>query len=236
MNLYVYIMKIIDAHSHVEYITHNFQSDVVGTVCCATNESQWGILVNMMKTDSRIFGAFGIHPWFLDSVSDGFESRLNTLLSENSKFMVGEIGLDKYKPDMDKQIEAFEKQFNIAVNLHCTISMHCVGAWDKIFHILNKYRKSDLPNIIAHSYSGNLDITKRLLDSGYNIMFSFAKIDKTRDFSRIEQIPANRFLVESDAKNNIILSETISQIQNIKQCDNLSDIIYNNASMVLKNE
>ena len=236
MNLYVYIMKIIDAHSHVEYVTHKFQSSVVGTFCCATNESQWNELINMMKTDSQIFGAFGIHPWFIDSVSNDFESKLKNLLLKNPQFMVGEIGLDKYKPNMDKQIELFEKQLNIAVNLHRVVSIHCVGAWDKIFHILNKYKKSDLPYIIAHSYSGNLDITKRLLNSYDNIMFSFAKIDEKHDFQRIDQIPANRILVESDAKKDVVLSETIKQIQNIKQCDNLSNIIYNNANMVLKNE
>ena len=108
-------MKIIDAHSHIDYITHNIQTDVAGTICCATKESEWKILIENIGTDKNLYGAFGVHPWFVDTVQDGFDTRLHDLLLSNDSLMVGEIGLDKYKPDMDKQIEVFSNQFDIAV-------------------------------------------------------------------------------------------------------------------------
>ena len=131
-------MKIIDAHSHIEYITHNFQEGVVGTVCCATKETDWPILIKMMNKDKDIYGAFGVHPWFVDSVKKDFDKRLEFLLETNSAYMLGEIGLDKYKPNMEKQQGVFQKQFDIAIRLSRPVFLHCVGAWDKILHILKQ--------------------------------------------------------------------------------------------------
>ena len=54
-------MKIIDAHSHIDYITHDVQTGVVGTICCATNESQWKNLIDLWTKDKNIYYAFGIN-------------------------------------------------------------------------------------------------------------------------------------------------------------------------------
>ncbi|MBO7644990.1 MAG: TatD family hydrolase [Alphaproteobacteria bacterium] len=95
-------MKIIDAHSHIDYISHIKQPDVVGTVVCTTNESEWVRVENITVDDICVYGAFGVHPWFAGSVDFGFESRLKDLLQNNSDYMLGEIGLDKNKPNMEK--------------------------------------------------------------------------------------------------------------------------------------
>nr|MBQ0091183.1 TatD family hydrolase [Candidatus Enterousia merdequi] len=128
-------MKIIDAHTHIDYISHKHQDDVFESICCATNESQWIDLVNIIKNDNAVYGAFGIHPWYLDSVKPEFDERLEELLLNNDSYMVGEIGLDKYKPYLDKQINVFEKQLKVAVKLHRAVVLHCVGAWDKVLNI-----------------------------------------------------------------------------------------------------
>ena len=41
-------MKIIDVHTHMDYITQNFQTDVVGCVCCAVKESEWKKIVELV--------------------------------------------------------------------------------------------------------------------------------------------------------------------------------------------
>ena len=227
-------MNIIDAHTHIDYITHEHQDDVAGCIVCATNESDWNELVKLSNKDKNVYCAFGVHPWFVENVKDGFGERLENLLKTNNNFMVGEIGLDKYKPNMDKQIDVFIKQLNIAIRLKRNIFLHCVGAWDKILHILKQYKKSELPIIVAHDFNGNDEIIKQLLEN-YNIMFSFNKIDKDHDIHRIQQIPNDKILVESDGKNNILLKENIEKISKIKHELNISDIIYNNIQKVLKN-
>lgn len=225
-------MKIIDAHSHIDFMTHREQMDVVETVCCTVDEFQWEVLLDMVKHSDKIYPAFGIHPWYIKFLDDGFESRLENLLKTNSSFMVGEIGLDKYKPDMDKQIAVFEKQFDLAVKLHRTIFIHCVGAWDKILHILKQYKQSELPIIVMHSYNGNEQITNELLNYD-NIMFSFNKIDEHYGICRIQQIPTNKILVETDGKRDVVLSGLINEISHIKQDDDIAETIYNNTLQVI---
>jgi TatD DNase family protein len=227
-------MKIIDAHSHIDYITHKQQNCVVGTICCTNDESQWATLTDMIKSDKNIYGAFGVHPWFVNDALDGFEIRLEQLLKNNSDYMVGEIGLDKYKPYMDKQIDIFTKQFDLAVKLKRVVFLHCVGAWDKILHVLKQYKESELPIIVAHAFNGNNDILQKLLQYN-NIMFSFNKIDKRGGFYCIEQIPNDRILVESDGKPNSDLVWLVQLITDIKKSVNMSDIIYDNTQRVIKN-
>jgi TatD DNase family protein len=223
-------MKIIDAHSHTDYITHIVQSDVVGTVCCTTDESQWKNLIDIISEDNRVYGAFGVHPWFVENIKAGFENRLYNLLKKHTSLMVGEIGLDKYKPNMDKQIEIFKKQFDIAVRLHRSMFLHCVGAWDKIFNILKQYKKSELPIIVVHDFHGSDSILLNLIKN-YNIMFSFNKIVKPE---QIRRIPENRLLIETDAKPDVCLVDVIHKIANIKENDRIWEIIYNNTKKVLE--
>ena len=223
-------MKIIDAHSHIDYISCKYQQDVVGTVCCATDESQWQKLSNIMNHDNCVYGAFGVHPWFIDNVKDDFENRLKDLLKTNESYMVGEIGLDKYKPNIDKQIEVFKKQFDIAVQLNRSVVLHCVGAWDKILNILKQYKKSELPIIVAHDFHGSNEILSNLLNN-YDVMFSFNKTDKEQ---QIKRIPDDRILVETDAKPDVLLVDIISKISDIKENDGMCEIIYNNTQKVLK--
>ena len=227
-------MKIIDAHSHIDYITHDSQPDVVGTICCSTNESEWAGLIDKMRGDKNLYGAFGVHPWFVSDTDDAFEKRLERVLESNDSFMVGEIGLDKYKPDMDKQIEVFQKQLDVAIKLKRAVFLHCVGGWDKILHILKQYKKFELPIMVAHAFNGSDEILKNLVEN-YNILFSFGKIDKAQEINRIQQIDINKILVETDAKPDVILLDTINKISGIKNESDVSEIIYNNTLKVLNN-
>lgn len=228
-------MKIIDAHSHIDYITHNFQTNVVGTVCCTTTESDWINLIKLIKKDKRVYGCFGIHPWFVSDFKVGFDDRLEQLLKSDDSFMVGEIGLDKYKPDMNRQIEIFQKQFDIAIKLKRTVFLHCVGAWDKVFRILKQYNKSELPVIVVHDFNGSIDILNNLIQN-YNVMFSLHRTDKIQEISRIEQIPINRILVETDARSDIVLHDVVDNISKIKNESDACQIIYENTLRVLNDE
>ena len=112
--------------------------------------------------------------------------------------------------------------------------MHCVGAWDKVLHILKQYKQSDLPIIVAHAFNANEDILQQLLKIN-NVMFSFNKIYVCGKNSCIEQIPNNKILVESDAKSNSNLTQIIEQIIHIKNNMDMPNMIYANTQRMIKN-
>ena len=227
-------MKIIDTHSHIDYITHQLQTDVVGTVCCATDETQWQNLIDLIKQDNHVYGAFGVHPWFVENVSDDFIVKLENILKSDSNYMVGEIGLDKYKPYIEKQLKVFVKQFDLAVKLKRTMFVHCVGAWDKILHILKQYKKSELPILVIHGFNANQQIMKQLLQYE-NIVFSFNKIYINHRNSRLESIPDNKILVETDGKKDVILKTLVNQIVGAKQEPDMWKTIFDNTQRILIN-
>lgn len=225
-------MKIIDAHTHIDYITCDLQPEVVGCVCCAVVESDWNNIVDLAKQDKRVYGAFGVHPWFVESLKDGFDIRLENLLKTDSDYMVGEIGLDKHKPNMEKQVEVFVAQLDVAVKLKRTVFLHCVGAWDKILHILKQYKQNELPMLVVHNFDENDMILKQLLKYE-NVFFSISK-NVVYDINyRIEQIPINRILIETDAKKDVLLKDVLIRIITIKNDDGVPEIIYNNTLKVL---
>ena len=226
-------MKIIDTHTHIDYITCDLQPGVVGVVCCATEESDWNKIVHLMVKNDCVYGAFGIHPWNIESVKDDVIIRLKKLLESNENYMVGEIGLDKHKPNMDKQLDFFVKQFDVAVHLKRIVFLHCVGAWDKILHILKQYKQSELPVIVAHNFNENQDIIDKLLKYE-NIMFSIGKNAVYGKNCRIDKIPLERIFVETDGKPDVMLKDVIAKIVDVKHDENVPNIIYNNTQRILK--
>ena len=68
-----------------------------------------------------------------------------------------------------------------------------------------------------------------------NIYFSFGKNVVYDRNCRIQQIPIDKILVESDGKMDAILIDIINKIVDIKNDKNAPDIIYNNTKRFLKN-
>ena len=139
-----------------------------------------------------------------------------------------------YDPDyMDKQLDFFVKQLDVAVLLKRIVFLHCVGAWDKILHILKQYKQSELPVIVAHNFNENQDIIDKLLKYE-NIMFSIGKNAVYGKNCRIDKIPLERIFVETDGKPDVMLKDVISKIVDVKHDENVPNIIYNNTQRILK--
>lgn len=220
----------IDSHSHISYVTHDIQHDVESTIICACTESEFETLSVMAKNDSNIYPAFGVHPWYIDSVSDDWYKKQKKLLKQDVKYMVGEIGLDKYKPNMEKQIDIFKQQLKLASELNRPVFLHCVGAWDKILHVFKDNKKHLPPIMVAHAFSGSEDILKTLVEE-YDMYISFNRINDTNE-DLIKIIPLDKLLVETDAKD-LSISNLVYKIGKIVNCDNIDSIIYANAKRVL---
>ena len=88
--------------------------------------------------------------------------------------------------------------------------------------------------IIVHGFNENEDILKQLLKYE-KIYFSIDKNVVYGRICRIDKIPLNHILVESDAKSDVLLRNIVEKISDIKNDKNMPNIIYNNALKVLNN-
>lgn len=189
MRIILETMKYTDAHCHIT--APLCDSNIIARICNATNEKDWEKLVTIANDQTRI--CIGIHPWYIQTATDGWNERMYKILQSNPHIMVGEIGIDKYHPDIDKQIELFITQLEIAAELGRPVHLHIVGAWDKILHILGKYKK--LPPMVVHGFNANFNIMTQIADR--DIYFSY-KLQNSRISETARTAPADKILVESD--------------------------------------
>ena len=225
------MQKYIDAHCHI--LSESQMRDaaacgVVGFVVNGTKPADWGAVVKMANCDN-VFGAIGVHPWFVSGIVDDWESGLVDMLQNNSKLMVGEIGLDKNRPDMEKQTAVFGRQLQIAHDFGRVAHIHCVDAWGKMMDIL---RGCDLPPaMVFHCFSGAPELVDELSKIGAYFSFGVAVCDERYIKMRnaLGRVPANRILVESDAPDVALpnsVPNTVAEIARLRGVG--AEQIYNN--------
>lgn len=211
----VVMKKYIDAHCH---LFDEKLPDNIGAIVNATKLSEWRGVVDMANENENVFGAVGVHPWFISELDVGWDAQMCKLLEQNPEIMVGEIGLDKHKPDIGAQINVFARQMEIATELGRGVHVHCVGAWDKMFAVLKKYKSKQPPFMLFHRFSGNAGDVARLV-ADYNAYFSF------RDSVQVN-VPHDRIVVETDSANPAGIVGVAEQIAAIYgDCDFYKNII-----------
>ncbi len=81
------------------------QAGVRAVVCNATSEKDWEQVADLAARYPEVVPCFGIHPWYLARRSDGWRERLVAILQSHPRACVGEIGLDRWKPDRDEKVQ-----------------------------------------------------------------------------------------------------------------------------------
>ncbi|MCM1294168.1 MAG: TatD family hydrolase [Muribaculaceae bacterium] len=233
------MQKYIDAHCHIGC---DAADDAVAAFFCnSATPDDWADILTVAEHDARICPCIGVHPWCATSVSDDWDTQLRKLLMSHPHAMMGEIGLDKTRPDMDIQCNVFAKQLKIAVDMGRTAHIHCVHAWGKMLEIL---RGGDLPpTIIFHGFGGAVDVMREILRLGGNVYFSYsptiANVRYQTMRNAVAATPMDRILIESDGAMSAsggALSTAAATISDIKHIDiaTMADTLYRNSDRIIK--
>lgn len=219
----------IDAHCHLcDGVPHGAR-DASGFICNTTCESQWDAMIGAHTKYSCLYPAIGIHPWYIDDVTPGWDTRLIEKIQVYSNLMIGEIGLDRSRPGIENQQDVFARQMEIAVLFHRPVHIHCVRAWDLI---LGQLKQMPLlpPVIVLHRFNANADITRKLMKYD-NIYYSFAQHEPAATI-----VPKDRILVESDGVADIYLKNIIDNMaaDRGENGDTWADVIHNNTMRVIQ--
>lgn len=161
----------------------------------------------------------GLHPWNINE-KELVEhlSVLQAVAKNENVLAIGECGLDRNVSVLiDKQIEIFERQVQIANEENKAVIIHNVKAFSDFMQLL----KSGINKTpwIFHGYNGNRIITKKLLE--HDVYFSFGQSimhNKSKARESISQIPLNRIFFETD-DNDVSIKDiynTASEILNIE--------------------
>jgi TatD DNase family protein len=199
--------KYIDAHTHSTPELHSYEAyHCVNSV----TESEWEALIHSANTRSDIIPFLGIHPWYVGTVTSGWDERLRSkVLSLKGLHLVGigECGLDRTKVSFDLQREVCRTQLEIAKETNTPLSIHCVRAWSDLLELFKKVNMQHIP-ILLHSFSGNREIAQQL--QKWNVFFSLKMKKEGRDGGGENSLrtkatrapflylPRERLLLESD--------------------------------------
>ncbi len=201
----------MDSHCHLhddriinmvpEIVTRAKGAGVQFMVTCATMENNFSATADLANKNSAILPCFGIHPWFLDSLTPGWEDRLGTLVSQ-APSGIGETGLDFMDKgaDRDLQISVFKTHLFLANDLGRPVNIHIRKAWDPFIHILKAHGPLRGGGLV-HSYSGSADLVKVLEKHNLHISFSGAvtRPNAKKAVKALEAVSLDRILFETDA-------------------------------------
>ena len=235
-------MRIIDSHSHLNL--PEFKKDLLDVIKRAVlNQVVHCVVVGISPSTNKkaldlaekfpkfISAAVGFHPHEVKSVK---EEQYEDLEIQGKKAVaIGEIGLDwvkEYSP-RDLQVIHFKKQLELAKKLAKPVILHLRGD-DKLWETALSILKDFLPlKFVAHCFSGDVELAKKVLDLGGKIsipgIVTFKNADALREAARY--VPCDRLMIETDCpflapvpvrgKRNepAFLKFTLSAIAQVKQ-------------------
>jgi TatD DNase family protein len=203
-------MPFIDSHCHLH--DPRIISDIIclenrakianieHMISCATMEDNFALTAQLSKDFPSIVPCFGIHPWFVDTISGQWKNKLENYLQAYPSG-IGETGLDFTDKtcDHEKQIKVFEYHLMLANQLERPINIHIRKAWDTFIHILKKMGKLKVPGMI-HSYSGSADMIPLFEKYGLYISFSGSVTNPgaKKVVKALNKVSKSRFVIETD--------------------------------------
>jgi TatD DNase family protein len=211
-------MELIDTHCHIDLdafasdrrqvIQHARQLGVSTLVIPAVTAEKWQQLVMLCSEYPNLYFALGLHPYFIAHHRQQDLVELEELLGNVPAIAVGEIGLDYYDRNLDRQTQQFffKAQIEIASRLGLPVIIHSRKSQDDIIAILKK--SGFVEGGIMHAYNGSLQQATMLLEMGFKFgfggMLTFERSTKLRKLA--QSLPVEAIVLETDAPDMTVAS------------------------------
>ncbi len=212
IDTHCHLTMVLDENKNIDYnqiddiIKRMKDNGVTDAITMGVNLQDSVNALEMAYRYDNIYCAIGIHPEDVDGVDEETFKKLEELIKDNldSKKLVavGEIGLDYHwrKDNKDKQVEAFEKQIELAKKYNLPIVVHCREAYGDVLEILKKYVPYDNAGVI-HCYSGSVEWAKEVIKLGFLISFTgvvtYSNAVNVQEV--VKWVDMDKFMVETDS-------------------------------------
>jgi TatD DNase family protein len=209
-------VRFYDAHNHLQderfagrreqLVREAAGAGVVRMVVNGSCEEDWPQLAALAKRFPQVLPSFGYHPWYVRERTSHWQNVLQEFLN-NMPAVVGEIGLDRWKPNLphDGQEEVFVWQLRVAAERNVAASIHCLQAWGRLNELL---RDNPRParGFLLHSYGGSKEMVEPLAKLGAYFSFPgyFIHERKERQREAFRHVPLDRLLIETDAPDQLL--------------------------------
>ena len=149
----------------------------------------------------NIFLMMGLHPTYVKENYLEELAHVETELSKNKFYAVGEIGIDLFwdKTFLEQQQHAFQYQIQLAKKHNLGINIHCRDAFDEVFEVLESEKATDLFGIF-HCFTGDFQQAQRAIELNMKLgiggvaTFKNGKIDQF-----LKDIDLKHIVLETDS-------------------------------------
>jgi TatD DNase family protein len=165
-----------------------------------------------------------------DSALPRWISEIEERLTSTPESVVGEIGLDGFHFDpvtreltspMDKQLEAFKLQMELAARLQKPVSIHTVQCFGHLMEALSQWKKSNTklpPKMYFHAFGGKCGTVDQLLalcgrEPG-QVYFGFAPVVNFRSpktAAVIRKVGLERLVLETDHEDAACIPKSMEE-------------------------
>ena len=176
-------MQLIDSHTHLDF--PDFDADrpqvlarsralgVEKMVVLGVYQSNCQRLWDLVQTDSQLYAAFGLHPVYLDDHRPEHVIELGQWLSRLAQHpqvcAVGEIGLDYFLPELDRdgQQQLFEAQLQLAADFQLPALLHVRRSHAQVIATLKRIRLKR--GGIIHAFAGSREEAREYIKLGLKL-------------------------------------------------------------------
>lgn len=202
--------------------------------------------IELMDKYPYVYGALGVHPSETAELTEENFAWLREQCGYKKCVAVGEIGLDYYWPEPDRETQKkwFIKQLNLARELKLPVVIHSRDAAQDTMDIMKEQHAEEIGGVI-HCFSYTKETAAVFLNMGFYIgvggVITFKNAKKLKE--AVEFIPMDRIVVETDSpylapvpnrgkrNDSLHLPYIINEIANIKELTpaEVEKITWNNA-------
>lgn len=157
--------------------------------------------ISLMEKYPFIYGALGVHPSETAELNEENFLWLKEQFSLKKAVAVGEIGLDYYWDEPDRQIQQkwFRRQLGLAKEVKLPVVIHSREAAKDTLDIMKEERAEEMGGEI-HCFSYTKEMAREFLNMdfyfGIGGVVTFQNAKKLKE--AVEYIPLNRILLETD--------------------------------------
>lgn len=205
------LYMIFDSHAH--YDDEAFEEDR-NSLLSSMQKNGIGAIVNvgaglessrsslaLAETYDFIYAAVGVHPSDTDQLNEENYKELCRMLEEEKAVAVGEIGLDYYwdEPEREIQKKWFVRQLHTAMEKNKPVIIHSRDAAADTLDIMKAEKAWDQGGVI-HCFSYSVEMAREYLNRGFYIgiggVLTFQNAKRLKEVA--EYAPLNQIVLETD--------------------------------------
>ena len=202
---------LVDSHCHFDFSPLALQAETLLQALAAqeiekvvvpgVSAARWATQRQICDASPMLVAAYGLHPYFLAEHQPQDVERLAEQLQQAPVCAIGEIGLDFYLPDLDRerQLDYCQRQLQLAQQQDLPVILHARKSHDQLLQLLRRYPLAR--GGVVHAFNGSLQQAEQYMALGFYLGFGGAMTyPRARKLRHLAQsLPLSGLLLETDA-------------------------------------